>query len=380
MSGTVYDAIVLGLGGMGSAAAYHLGRRGRRVLGLDAFGRSHANGASHGRSRIIREAYAESPAYVPLVQRAYALWRELEVASGQSLLRLTGGLTIGPADHPAVQGVIASAQQFALDHEVLTPAEVAARFPAFQLTDDLVGVYQPNSGMVYPEVCVGAHLDLALQHGANLRFNEPAHRWAADGAGVRVETDQGTYRADRLVVTAGPWAGAVLAALGLPLTVTRMYNVHFEPTRPALFQPEVCPIHGWRVPEGQYYGVPALPDQGVKFGRHDAGEACTPETARRQVTEAEVAALRAVLDRYLPGAAGPVKWTLTCLYTLTPDHHFIIDRHPRHPQMVYGCGFSGHGFKFASVIGEIMADLAVEGATAHPIAFLSAARFAGKDA
>ena len=373
-----YDVIVVGLGGMGSATAYHLSRRGRRVLGLDAFERGHARGSSHGRSRIIREAYAESPAYVPLVQRAYALWRELEAEAGRPLLRITGGLTIGPAGHAAghaaVTGVIDSARRFNLPYDYLTPAEVAARFPGFRLTDDLVAVYQPNSGFLDPEACVGAHLDLAARHGAELHHAEPARRWAVDGGGVRVETDTAVYQAARVVVTAGPWAGRVLADLGLPLTVLRQVNVHFEPTRPELFGPERCPIFGWKVPEGEYYGVPAMPDQGLKFGRHDGGEVCTPETARRQVEPAEIEALRAILDRYMPGAAGAVKWTLTCLYTMTPDHHFVLDRHPEHPQVVYGCGFSGHGFKFASVIGEVMADLAVEGATAHPIGFLSAAR------
>jgi sarcosine oxidase len=374
MSGA-YDAIVLGLGGMGSAAAYHLSRHGRRVLGLEAFAPGHANGSSHGRTRIIREAYAEAPAYVPLVQRAYALWRELEAESGQSLLRITGGLTIGPADNSAVTGVVASAEQYGLAYERLTPAETVARFPGFRLTDDLVAIYQPNSGILFPESCVAAHQMLAARHGAELRYAEPARRWAAAGAGVVVETDHGRYQADRLVVTAGPWAPAVLGELALPLTVTRMYNVHFEPARPELFAPDRCPIYGWKVPEGEYYGFPALPEQGVKFGRHDGGEPCTPETARREVTAAEVDALRAVLDRYMPGAAGVVKWTLTCLYTNSADHHFIIDRHPAHPQVVYATGCSGHAFKFTSVIGEILADLALEGATRHRIDFLSAARF-----
>jgi sarcosine oxidase len=375
-----YDAIVVGLGGMGSAAAYHLARRGRRVLGLDAFPAGHKQGASHGQTRIIREAYAEAPDYVPIVQRAYALWRELEAESGEALLRITGGLTIGPAGNASVTGVIASAERFGLPYELLGPGEVAARFPGFRLTDDLVAVHQPNSGFLRPEACTAAHLALAARHGADLRHAEPARRWTADGAGVVVETNAGVYRADRLVITAGPWAGQVLRDLGLPLTVTRMYNVHFEPSNPDRFAPDRCPIYGWKLPEGEYYGLPALPDQGVKFGRHDGGEVCTPETARREVTEAEVEALRAVLDRHMPGAAGRVLWTLTCLYTLTPDHHFILDRHPAHPNVAYGCGFSGHGFKFAAVIGEIMADLALEGSTRHPIGFLGAARFEGRGA
>ena len=369
-----YDVIVIGLGGMGSAAAYHLAHRGRRVLGLDAHPRGHTQGSSHGRSRIIREAYYEAPDYVPLVQRAYALWRALEAESGRSLLTITGGLNVGQSDGEFVRGALASARQHGLAHESLTPEEVAARFPAFRLADDLVAVYEPNAGFLAPEDCVGAHLDLATRHGAELRHAEPARAWSADGGEVRVETDQSAYVGERLVIAAGPWADEQLADLNLPLSVQRVVNVHFEPTRPELFGPDRCPVHIWEVPEGHYYGIPALPDQGVKFGRHDLGEICTPHTIRREVDPDEIEALRAVLDRYLPGAAGAVKWTLTCMYTNTPDRHFVIDRHPRHDRVVYACGFSGHGFKFSSAVGEILADLALGGTTRHPIGFLSAAR------
>jgi sarcosine oxidase len=185
------------------------------------------------------------------------------------------------------------------------------------------------------------------------------------------------YTARSLVITAGPWASAVMQDLNVPLRVQRIVNVHFAPTAPALFAPERCPVYLMQVPEGDYYGFPALPGEGVKIGRHDIGEVCTPETIRRDVDAAEIAMLRDVLERYLPGAAGDVLWTLTCMYTNTPDRHFILDRHPAHAQVVYGCGFSGHGFKFASAIGEVLADLATGGTTWHDIAFLSAARFAG---
>ncbi|MGN6673234.1 MAG: N-methyl-L-tryptophan oxidase [Thermomicrobiales bacterium] len=373
---SAYDTIVLGLGAMGSATAYHLARRGTRVLGLDAYPRGHTQGSSHGRSRIIREAYFEAPEYVPLVQRAYHLWRELEAESGQALLTLTGGLNLGAPDSELVTGALASARQHQLPYEYLTAADVTARFPGFRPPEGAVAVYEPNAGILAPEACVGAHLDLAMRHGAVLQFNEPVRHWSADGAGVRVDTAQGTYQAARLVIAAGPWSAAVLAGLGLPLTVQRIVNVHFAPAEPDRFAPGRCPIYILSVPEGEYYGFPALPGQGVKFGRHDTGEVCTPATIRRTVGADEVAALRAVLDRYLPGAGGDALWTLTCMYTNTPDRHFILDRHPAHEQVVYGCGFSGHGFKFSSVIGEILADLARDGTTKHPIGFLSAARFA----
>ena len=369
-----YDVIVLGLGAMGSAAAFHVAQRGRRVLGLDAYEPGHTRGASHGRTRAIREAHFEAPEYVPLVQRAYALWRDLEAASGRRLLTITGGLSIGPPDSPLVRGVLTAARAHGLAHDYLTPAEMAVRFPGFRLTDDLVAVREANAGILEQEACIAAHLELAGRHGADMRHAEPVLRWLADGAGVRVETARGTYMAEELVVTAGPWAGEVLAELSLPLTNWRVVSVQFKSMRPELFQVERCPQYFWAVPEGIYGGFPWLPGEGLKIGRHDTGEVCTTSSVRRQVDDSEVEALRAVLDRYMPGAAGPVQGASTCLYTNAPDRHFIVDRHPTHPQVLYACGFSGHGFKFASVMGEVLADLALDGATRHPIGFLSAAR------
>jgi sarcosine oxidase len=374
---TGFDLIVIGLGAMGSATAYHAARRGMRVLGLDAYPRGHKNGSSHGTTRIIREAYFEAPQYVPLVQRAYTLWRELEAESGRALLTITGGLNIGAPESEFVGGARMSAQLHHLPYEELTNTEVAARFPGFRLPEGIIAVYEPNAGILDPEACVFAHLDLAARHGAAIRHSEAAHRWSVDGDGVRVETEHAVYTARSLVITAGPWANELLTGLGLPLRVQRIVNVHFAPTAPALFAPERCPVYLMQVPEGDYYGFPALPGEGVKIGRHEIGEVCTPETIRRDVSPEEIAMLRDVLDRYLPGAAGDVLWTLTCMYTNTPDRHFILDRHPTHANVAYGCGFSGHGFKFASAIGEVMADLALDGTTRHDIGFLSAARFAG---
>ncbi len=374
---SAFDVIVIGLGAMGSATAYHLARRGQRVLGLDAFPRGHTNGSSHGKTRIIREAYFEAPEYVPLVQRAYALWRELEAESGRDLLTITGGLNIGTPESEFVSGARMSAQLHHLPYEELTNTAIAQRFPGFQLPEEMVAIFEPTAGILDPEACVFAHLDLAARHGATLHHREPARHWAVEGDGVRVETEQGSYTAARLVITAGPWASEVLADLGLPLRVQRIVNVHFAPTAPELFAPEQCPVYLMQVPEGDYYGFPALPGQGVKIGRHDIGEVCTPETIRRGIDPEEIAMLKGVLDRYMPGASGDVLATLTCMYTNTPDRHFILDRHPAYGNVAYGCGFSGHGFKFSSAIGEVLADLAMASTTAHDIAFLSAARFAG---
>lgn len=373
---TGFDVIVIGLGAMGSATAYHAARRGERVLGLDAYPRGHKHGSSHGTTRIIREAYFEAPEYVPLVQRAYTLWRELEVESGRNLLTITGGLTIGTSDSEFVNGARMSALLHHLPYEELSSTAVAARFPGFRLPEEMVAIYEPNAGMLDPEACVFAHLDLAARHGAEIRHSESARHWSVDGDGVRVETEHGVYTAARLVITAGPWTSDVLSDINLLLRVQRIVNVHFAPTAPDIFAPERCPVYLMQVPEGDYYGFPTLPGEGVKIGRHEIGEVCTPETIRRDVDPEEIAMLRAVLDRYMPGAAGEVLWTLTCMYTNTPDRHFILDRHPAHDNVVYGCGFSGHGFKFASVIGEVLADLATGGTTRHDIGFLSAARFA----
>jgi sarcosine oxidase len=371
-----YEVIVVGLGGMGSATAYHLARRGRRVLGLDAFPRGHHNGSSHGRSRGIREAYGESPAYVPLVQRAYALWRELEAETGQHLLTITGGISIGPAESGFGAIQKESAARYGLTVEELPADEIMARWPGFRVPEGYQGMYDPHTGFLLPEPCVAAHLDLAATHGAALHHGEAVRRWSPDGAGVRVETETAAYMADALVITAGPWAGEILADLHLPFEPWRMYNVYFAPTRPERFGPDRFPVYGIRGPEGSYYGVPMLPGDGLKIGRHDKGELCTPETARRTIEPEEIALMRAVLDTYMPGATGDLLAATTCLYTMTPDSHFIIDRHPAHARVVYAAGFSGHGFKFSAAIGDVMADLATDGTTCHPIGFLSASRFA----
>lgn len=368
-----YDVIVIGLGAMGSATAYQLAKRDCRVLGLDARPQGHTEGSSSGRSRIIREAYAEGEEYVPLVRRAYGLWRHLERESNRNLLTVVGGLVIGGAGSDLTEGVVRSARRHDLPYEELSSEEASARFPGLCLADDLVAIFEPGAGILEPQACIDAHLEVADAHGADLRHAEPVRHWETDEAGVRVETDRGLYRSERLIVTAGPWSGGLLSDLGLPLSVKRVVNVHFECLRHELFDAHRFPVYILDVPEGVYYGLPALPGQGLKIGRHDGGEECTPETIRREVDQAEVAMLREVLDGYLPGAAGPVKRTLTCMYTMTPDGHFVIDRHGR---IVYGCGFSGHGFKFAGVVGEILADLALEGESTHPIDLFSASRFA----
>jgi sarcosine oxidase len=368
--------IVIGLGIMGSATAWALARRGVRVVGLEQYAPFHVLGSSHGKTRIIREAYFESPEYVPLVQRAYELWDELGERTGRRLLRVTGGVSIGRLDSPFIVGARESAQRHGLAHELLDAQEARKRFPVLALPDDFVALVEGRAGILFAEECWRAFCEDAVRHGAELRFGVRVHGFAPDGEGMTVETESGRLRADRVVVTAGPWSATLLADLGLPLEVRRVLVVHVQPDDPTRFRPEVLPIFIMDVPEGEYYGFPFLPDQGVKFGRHDDGEVCTPESVRRTVTDDEVRWMTGVLERYLPGAAREVLMTVTCLYTMTPDSHFVIDRHPEWPQVVFAAGFSGHGFKFASVMGEALADLALEGASRLPIGFLSFRRLA----
>lgn len=352
-----YDVVIAGLGAMGSAAAFELSRRGLRVLGLDRYTPPHAFGSSHGETRIIREAYFEHPTYVPLVQRAYELWRALERESGTTLLRETGGLMIGRPDCALIAGARRSAELHGLPHTLLAAADVRQRFPALRPDDDMVAVWEPRAGILFPESCVSAFLSRARHHGAHLRFDEPVRYWEADDH-VRVYTELGQYRARRLIVAAGAWVSALLPGLALPFHIERQVLHWFDPGQASAdFAPDRCPIHLWQF-DGRrfFYGFPDL-GTGVKAGFHHAGEAATAEEIRRDVTPAEVDAVRTVLRRFLPGADGPLCASVVCLYTNTPDEHFWIDHHPTQPQVLVASPCSGHGFKFAPVIGEILADL-----------------------
>jgi sarcosine oxidase len=379
-----YHTIVLGLGAMGSATLYHLARRGLPVLGLERFTPAHTLGSSHGQSRIIRTAYFEDPAYVPLLRRAYELWDELQRGAGEPLLAITGGLMIGAPDSALVRGAARSAREHGLAHELLDAAELRRRFPQFHAPADTVALYEDVGGIVHPEAAIAAHLHGAAAAGATLQFEEPVLEWEAAPSGdrVRVTTPRAAYEAERLVIAAGAYAPALLADLGLPLTVQRNVLYWFAPTRErALFAPERCPIFIWEADDAPTaYGFPELPGApgGVKVAFHGHGPLTTPAQIDRAVHPHEVDAMRAWLAPRMPAiAAGALRATATCMYTLTPDEHFLLDRHPRHPQLLLCSPCSGHGFKMASVVGEIMADMAEHGATAHPIAPFGVARLLG---
>jgi sarcosine oxidase len=372
-----YDVIVAGLGGMGSSAAYHLARRGQRVLGLERFGPAHDRGSSHGDSRIIRQAYFEDPSYVPLLLRAYELWEELERESGEEILTLTGGLMMGPEDCRLVAGSIESAEAWDLEYEVLDAGEIRRRFPPFRITDDVVALYEEKTGLVRPERAVRANLDAAASRGAELRFEEPVVSWEAVGDGVRVTTERGVYEAGRLVVSAGPWAPQLLSGMGLPLEVQRLVQFWFMPVDIESFAVGRFPVWIREPADGtQFYGFPNHDgrENGVKVAFFRVGPICTPETIDRTVHPEEVEYMRGYLREGVPGLDGEFLRAKTCMYTNTPDEHFVISTHPEHPQVAIAAGFSGHGFKFTSVVGEILADLATEGRTEHPISLFDPKR------
>jgi sarcosine oxidase len=375
----MYDAIVAGLGGMGSAAAYQLAGRGRRVLGLERYTPAHDRGSSHGQSRIIRQAYFEDPSYVPLLLRAYELWERLERETGDDLMTLTGGLMIGPPDSRTFTGSIATADEYGLPYEVYDAAELKHRYPVFEPTENTVALFEAKAGFVRPEAAVKAHLDRATAMGADLKFGEEILTWEPTASGVLVETASGTYEAGRLIVTAGAWAPKLLADLGLPLEVTRQILFWFDPVGGVEpFLSNRFPVFIWEPEDGNsFYSIPAHdgPEGGVKvaFFRAD-GKPADPDTIDREVHDEEIDFIRSYLAKYVPALDGQLLYARTCMYTNTPDEHFVISAHPEHPQVAIAAGFSGHGFKFCGVVGEILADLVTEGETNHPIDLFSPTR------
>ncbi len=357
-----YQAIVLGVGGMGSAALYHLARRGQRVLGIEQFSLGHDLGSSHGVTRIIRLAYAEHPSYVPLLRRAYELWREVEQIAGERLLFITGGMDIGPPNGTMVTGSLRSCREHGIPHERLDAAEVSRRFPGYRLPPEMVAVYQADGGFVLPERSIVTHINAAQALGAEVHGCERVIEWRAEGDGVEVRTDRDNYRADRLVITAGAWAAEAVPMLK-PLAVPeRQVMIWTQPLRPERFTPDAFPIFNMQAPEGHYYGFPIYGVPGFKLGRyHHRGEQVDPNRMNRDCDREDEALLRVGIARYFPEANGPTLAMKTCLFTNSPDEHFLLDLHPEFPQVSIATGFSGHGFKFATVIGEIMADFAMEG-------------------
>ncbi|MDG5758830.1 N-methyl-L-tryptophan oxidase [Natronococcus sp. A-GB1] len=371
-----YDAIVLGVGGIGSAATAHLATRGADVLGLERYDVPHDYGSSHGRSRMFRLAYAEDPAYVPLAKRAAELWDGLEDATDRRLFYRTGSVDAGPADGELVAGSRRSCKAHDLEYEELSSSELTDRYPGYRLPAGYEAIYQPDGGFLEPEVCTVAHVECAHRAGATIRARERVVDWRPTSNGVRVETDHDGYEADRLVVTAGAWAGRFVDALESVLVPERQVLAWLQPTEPDHFERDRFPVWNLEVPEGRYYGFPVHDVPGFKLGRYNhREEVVDPDAFEREPTQTDERLLREFAERYFPDGAGPTMGLQTCLFTNTPDDDFVLDTLPDYPQVAVGAGFSGHGFKFASVIGELLADLALEGETDHPIEPFAIDRF-----
>jgi sarcosine oxidase len=363
--GERYDVVVVGVGGMGSAALYHLARRGKRVLGLERFDVVHEQGSSHGLTRIIRLGYFEHSDYVPLLRRAYELWRELEHEAGEQLLHVTGIVEGGERIY---EGVLRSCADHDLPHDVLDGVEVSRRFPAYRLPADFQAVFQPEGGFVLPERCIVAHVEGALARGATVRARERVLEWAASENGIRIRTDRGVVEAERLVLTAGAWSQEVARLPAGSVGAVRQALAWFQPSRPELFTPQRMPVFNLALDGEHFYGFPAFGIPGLKLGRYDHyGQGGDPDAISREPTPYDEAPLREFAGRYFPDGAGSTLALKTCLFEPTPDEHFLIDHHPEAPAAVVGAGFSGHGFKFCSVVGEILADLALDGVTRHDI-------------
>lgn len=372
-----HDAIVIGLGGMGSAALYHLARRGARVLGLEQFHVAHDRGSSHGLSRIIRLAYYEHPSYVPLLRRSYELWRALEHETGRPLLHVTGSIDASRRDEVVFAGSLRSCELHDLPHEVLSSAQLARRHPGYRLPDDIVALFQPDGGFLEPESCVRAHVDAALVHGAEVREGVRVAEVVRSGDGVVVRTGDGELNARRAVVTAGPWASKLIPALASLAVPERQVVAWFEPLAPKLFRPECFPVFNLLVDSRRYYGFPAHGIPGMKIGLyHHLGERADPDALRRQCDSADEQPLREGVTRCFPDAAGPLLEMQPCMFTNSPDEHFIVDLLAPASPVVVAAGFSGHGFKFCSVVGEILAGLALERGTPHDIGMFALSRFA----
>ena len=371
-----YDAIVIGVGGMGSAAVYHLARRGLQVLGLEKHAIPHEMGSSHGYSRMIRYTLQEHPSYVPLVRRSYELWHEMEETAGEELMVTTGSIRAGAPNSPFFLNAQEACDLHSIPYEILTASEVNKRFPGYRFPEEISSVYQADGGFLLPERCILTHVQAAERAGADVHSQETVLDWGVRGDGVQVRTDRDTYTAGRLVVTAGPWAANLVPELAAYAVPERQVMGWFQPKRPELYAAEAFPVFGVFTEEGRYYGFPSHAVPGFKIGRaHHLLQKVDPDAIDREVHPEDEDILRQAVNRYFPLAAGKLLDGKTCMYTNTPDGHFMIGTLDGQPQVSVAAGFSGHGFKFASVIGEIMADLAQNGATEHDINLFRLDRF-----
>ena len=376
-----FDVIVVGVGSMGAATCYQLAQRGVRVLGLEQGPLPNPDASFTGATRAIRLSYTEHPDYVPLLKGAYKCWEMLGEASGKDLLQLTGALYLGEPEGELVTGARHSAELHNLAHSLHSQAELKVLWPQFQLPESFVGLFENCAGYLYSERAVQAFVDEARNHGADLRAEQKVMNWSATDSSVKVHTESDEFVAEQLVITAGAWAGKVVGHLGVPLRVTRQVLGWVNPAESEQFTADRFPV--WVLDgnkgQGVHYGFPITPDgsggEGLKLALHWPGTDADADTVERGVLPGDERDIHDALERFLPTGRGPLLSQRVCLYTNSPDGHFIVDRHPEHSRVSIACGFSGHGFKFASVIGEIMADLAQSGATEHDINLFRLDRF-----
>lgn len=371
----MHDFIVIGAGGVGSAAMFHLARRGAKVLGLDRFPPGHHQGSSHGRTRIIRQAYYEHPDYVPLLFRAYELWAELGDRIGRPLLHEIGLLQAGPAGSPVLAGVRRSADAHRLHVDQLSAGELMRRFPGFEVPGVWMGLFEPKAGYLDVEACVVAHIEEARRFGAELRTGITVRQWHHAADGFDVHTDAGDFHARGLIVAAGPWSRELLKQLAIPLVVRRKVQ-YWYPAGQEYRAERNCPAFLFDTSQGIFYGLPQIGSDELKVAEHSGGLLVDdPLTVDRSPDPAGNGRVEAFLETYLPGVRRELLHHSVCMYTLTPDEHFVVDRHPADPRIAFAAGLSGHGFKFTCVLGEALADWALNGVTDLPIGFLSANRF-----
>jgi len=365
------------MGAMGSSACWQLARRGVRVLGLEQFDIPHSRGSSHGFSRMIRLAYHEHANYVPLLRRAYELWHELETISGQKLLHITGGVYAGPPGSDRLARTAAAAEQHGIPYERLSASELKQRYSPFNLPEDYEILYEPSAGFLQPEKSIAAHVIAALNAGAEIHAHEPVVSWQSAGQGITVTSERGIYHAGRVIFCSGAWTDRLVQDLGVPLKVTRQTLGWTWPSEPQSFELGKFPVWSIAREDGtSHYGFPMMPDNpGFKTAHHHRTEETTVDSIIRDPLPGDEADIRFPITNFIPTADGPLLGLRVCMYTNTPEAHFIVDKHPHDPRLVVACGFSGHGFKFASVVGEVLADLATQGETAHPVEFLGLKRF-----
>ncbi|RFZ94001.1 N-methyl-L-tryptophan oxidase [Mucilaginibacter conchicola] len=374
----MYDVIVVGLGANGSSALYHLAKAGKKVLGIDRFAPPHTHGSSHGQSRIIRQAYHESPFYVPLVQAAYEIWYDMERISGKKLLLKTGGITMGAPDADVVTGAIASALEHNLPYQLLDHKDIQKRYPALKPTVDTVGVFEPAAGILFPEDCISVFVEQAARNGAAIHTNEMVLEIIRQRDFIKVVTNKQTYFTQKLVLSTGAWMNSLLPDLQLPLSIERQVLYWFKNKNSAAqanVKPDNLPVYIWQsAPDELFYGFPDLGD-GIKVALHHFGRPVVPDELKDDVTGEEINRMQGIVEKYF-NISPEFNYSAVCMYTNTPDEHFIIDHHPDDERIIIASPCSGHGFKFSSLTGKIISDMTTDKPVEFDIQLFNMARFA----